>query len=772
MNADWTQEDAVELHVLQDDTLLADRPPSVDELPSQLAAELEDDTPISILSGGDASVQRFRHEVNTLSQRRRGGRNDGQRRSSRRQPLRERIQEDSDRSHRHSNISWVQTVRERKDLYWPRIHRQLTRLFGYRLWSGHLKNIEGEFGTGPVSYFVFVRFLLLANLLMFLVWFGFVCIPQISWRYGDGEDVIDDPSRSQLRCLRSCDLCPVGTATVYSCNLSTNGSVVINLCSDNNCGSSGRPRESSDVQRVCVNGSDDRYCVFGNVDPEVGGFQWIIDFITGQGYFNRTVLFYGQYHNGTIDGYNLPLSYLMVTGVVYGMFVVMLVYRMGQAYSEGYVPFGRRNDFSNKLFSAWDYHITSRKVAEFKRKIMRRHFEEEVWYITEREKKRTIREWATIVIVRIITNSFVLLCLAGASTAIYYTIRLSLDRTTSGLLTIETLVTSIVVSFINLFFPWLFSFLAELERYKTTPGKIYAILIRSVIVRLLPIVVLIGSLLGVISCTQPGESDGCSFNEFRVSARSQSENCPRCWETFIGQEVYRLSLVNLLTVNGAVIVLETSLHLLSKVNWDRLKWTHRFLHKDNDGHLWLVRKPEFEIPLSILDIWYTQALLWLGFFYCPYLPLITIATLVIHFYVRRYSLKFNCEPDAKPFHTARKNFSFLFLLLVLLFIILIPIGYSITRLQPSAECGPFRGQPYMYSVVNDTISDFNCDAQKAISFFGTAGFIVPLILALLLLSYSLYVVLRTRNESISLLKKQLVLDEADNVHLRGRQQQQ
>ena len=54
--------------------------------------------------------------------------------------------------------------------------------------------------------------------------------------------------------------------------------------------------------------------------------------------------------------------------------------------------------------------------------------QEEVWYITEREKKRTIREWATIVIVRIITNSFVLLCLAGASTAIYYTIRLSLDR--------------------------------------------------------------------------------------------------------------------------------------------------------------------------------------------------------------------------------------------------------------------------------------------------------------------------------------------------------
>lgn len=53
------------------------------------------------------------------------------------------------------------------------------------------------------------------------------------------------------------------------------------------------------------------------------------------------------------------------------------------------------------------------------------------------------------------------------------------------------------------------------------------------------------------------------------------------------------------------------------------------------------------------------------------------------------------------------------------------------RLQPSADCGPFRGQPFMYSVVNDTISDFNCDAQKAISFFGTAGFVVPVIVLLL-----------------------------------------
>ena len=37
----------------------------------------------------------------------------------------------------------------------------------------------------------------------------------------------------------------------------------------------------------------------------------------------------------------------------------------------------------------------------------------------------------------------------------------------------------------------------------------------------------------------------------------------------------------------------------------------------------------------------------------------------------------------------------------------------------------------MYSVVNDTISDLDCDAEKAVTFFGSAGFIAPLIIFLL-----------------------------------------
>ena len=62
---------------------------------------------------------------------------------------------------------------------------------------------------------------------------------------------------------------------------------------------------------------------------------------------------------------------------VYAMLVncFFLIHRMGQEYNEDYVRIRHRNDFSNKLFSAWDYHITNKNVAQFKHKAMKKHFE-------------------------------------------------------------------------------------------------------------------------------------------------------------------------------------------------------------------------------------------------------------------------------------------------------------------------------------------------------------------------------------------------------------
>ena len=61
-------------------------------------------------------------------------------------------------------------------------------------------------------------------------------------------------------------------------------------------------------------------------------------------------------------------------------------------------------------------------------------------YIKEKNKKRSANEWVIILIIRFFTNLFVLLCLVGTSTAIYFTIRLSLDRV-SVYISLVTIVT-------------------------------------------------------------------------------------------------------------------------------------------------------------------------------------------------------------------------------------------------------------------------------------------------------------------------------------------
>lgn len=45
------------------------------------------------------------------------------------------------------------------------------------LWQGIMKEIGGKFGTGVLTYFLFLKWLLMFNIFSFLVNFGFITIP-------------------------------------------------------------------------------------------------------------------------------------------------------------------------------------------------------------------------------------------------------------------------------------------------------------------------------------------------------------------------------------------------------------------------------------------------------------------------------------------------------------------------------------------------------------------------------------------------------------------
>lgn len=223
----------------------------------------------------------------------------------------------------------------------------------YRLWNGQLKQVEGHFGTAVVSYFVYLRWLFIMNLIIFALWFGLVVIPNAIYL------AVDDPPRtaSQLSCAYSFSVnstisCSNDTAisdndtllyllTETSCIAPSNSTTFdLKRCETSLGFINGTERDiadressstvtvstlepdcdrSEDIQRVRLCSAD--------VAPYIPWYQYVIDFALGQGIFNETVLFYGRYGNTTSSGYNLPVAYLFLTGVVYAVSIVLLVYR-------------------------------------------------------------------------------------------------------------------------------------------------------------------------------------------------------------------------------------------------------------------------------------------------------------------------------------------------------------------------------------------------------------------------------------------------------------
>ena len=67
---------------------------------------------------------------------------------------------------------------------WKRFRQKLDELtFSLELWAGHMKKIDGNFGSGVTSYFLFIKWLFLVNIPLFFLVFTFVSLPQLLYRY-------------------------------------------------------------------------------------------------------------------------------------------------------------------------------------------------------------------------------------------------------------------------------------------------------------------------------------------------------------------------------------------------------------------------------------------------------------------------------------------------------------------------------------------------------------------------------------------------------------
>lgn len=194
------------------------------------------------------------------------------------------------------------------------------------------------------------------NIVTFLIWFSIICIPQIYYQVLNPSNF---SSTSNIACL--IDTVTGVNMTCSNNSLSRTGGIIERFSIPTNC------RGISNVQQVVirecsfnssniatiesdtvlyvsevlydstcteVNSNDQTvlanttvYTVCVGVQALIPWYQHLLDFITGKGFINETLLFQGVYANVDIGTYDFSLAFLVTTGLVYAVAVFLLIYK-------------------------------------------------------------------------------------------------------------------------------------------------------------------------------------------------------------------------------------------------------------------------------------------------------------------------------------------------------------------------------------------------------------------------------------------------------------
>lgn len=579
------------------------------------------------------------------------------------------------------------------------------------LWNSSLKKIGGNFGMGIVAYFLFIKWLMFLNVILFGIIFLFVVLPTI---------VLEEEKVS------------------YDGN-------------------------STDVVASCSS-------LYWNDSMESSS---IVDIVQGSGLLERTLLFYGVYTHKPFglndDGlyYDLPLAYIGATIAFFLFSLFAIVRSAAKGFKERVVEGeGQFYQYCNLVFGGWDYCIQNEKSATIKHKALYNEIKAflEAERLEEERQNRTREEKMKLFLIRFFVNLLVIMVLAGCAAFIYYIIHISFNHvppttasaTRSSVIADFSLlkITQLFFEFLpyicivalNLIVPFFFRYLVALEHYSPL-FVIRLTLFRIVFLRLASLIVLLTTFNAIVS----GEltENGCARKSNRNPVRETY-----CWETFVGQQFFKLYLTDIFTQFFVTFFVNFPRSLLAR-------------HTENKI-LRFIGAQEFDLPHHVLDIIYSQTICWLGAFFVPLLPLMAVFGSFLLFYVKKFACLVNCTPSSQVYRASRSNSLFMFVLLVSFILAIIPVGYSIAEIEPSKSCGPFRDLPTVWKLVTNTFERFPDWIQNVLFFLGTAGFGIPAFVILALLLYYYYAVSIANKHMVSVLKNQLVLEGHDKQFLLNR----
>uniref|UniRef100_UPI00358F9172 transmembrane channel-like protein 6 isoform X1 n=1 Tax=Myxine glutinosa TaxID=7769 RepID=UPI00358F9172 len=465
------------------------------------------------------------------------------------------------------------------------------------LWHNTLKEIGGSFGSGVLSYFLHLRWLLLFNALALCLNIIFLLIPQL----------LHPPEHERVKPFP------------------------------------------------------------------------ILELFTGTGYFSNTPLFYGFYTNTTINlvlrnshnefgnvssndgvhaGYSMQLAYLFTISAYLFISSIILLVCMARSFSDNYVKVGTAGTFSLKVFTRWDFNLMSRPAVLLEQRNIATSLKE----MLSESRTKEHSPWVDFVNKLTVQPAIWLIYLGtalGCCSAIFFLYEKSEKlesqddkawKSEAGLLVLPT-----IISFFNMVLPLLYSRLAGLEGYRSPVNRVYVTLVRNIILKMFIIAGLFYHWLQKLS-VEPNQ----------------------CWETTMGQQLYRLVVMDFLFLIFDTVLIEYIFGLVTG------GCQQSYAQRDS-------QKSEFDIARNVLDLIYGQTLVWLGAFFSPLLPAVQLIKLLLLFYIKKESLFRNCQQPAIPWMARKMSTVFVSLQFFPAFFGAVAVVFILWRQQPSKSCGPFRG---------------------------------------------------------------------------------
>ncbi|XP_009484528.2 transmembrane channel-like protein 5 [Pelecanus crispus] len=467
-----------------------------------------------------------------------------------------------------------------------------------------------------------------------------------------------------------------------------------------------------------------------------------LELFTGAGYFQQTVLYYGFYTNATISkiengpSYNMQLAYIFTVGMYFVICFLILLFSIAKSFCRNFINPQKYSGNASKLLCTWDFNITNEKAVKLKQKNLSTQIKEDLIEVNREVLNFSVTERVVHIVIHLVSWIACLGTAVAACAGVYFlstnNLKLFVKEHKNDLESqAAMLVLPIVVSLLNTFVPFFYSWLGHLERFQTPGYQIYVTITRNIILKI--------SIVGILC-----------YYWLNIVAASELQ----CWETLVGQDIYRLVLVDFIFC------------LLGSFFGEFLRRIIGTTVCVSQG------LPEFDIGRNVLDLIYAQTLTWIGILFSPLLPGIQMISFSIVFYVKKISLMMNCQPPRKVWRTAQMTTSFMFLLFFPSFLgVLSVIGVTVWRLKPSEECGPFRGLSSMYAAVSEWVEILeNYTASKWVvwiydNLITSELFFFILSILVLSITYLYWQIVEGRTTVTKLLHKQIINEGRDKKFL-------